>query len=191
MPPVKPSFRRTPALAAQRGFSLLEILITMLIVAIGSLGIAGVILTGLRATNSSAERAVATQLASSFIEKMNMNPYLKLSTDPLGSGYGSPWNGVFTMPACFSGGGFCGINDLTRVHLDEFRTAVATQLPRGLMRVANAGASPNRIAVTVAWFEQAAVSRTGVTDSVNGCAGVVPAPPATVNQCVTITTLGE
>lgn len=175
------------SMPAQRGFSLLEILITILVVAIGSLGLASTILTGLRATNGAAERTIATQLASAFIDTMELNPYLKMNTLPTGgnpSGYGTPFNGIYTWPACYPGA--CGINDLSRVHLMQFKTAVAAALPSGQIQVWPTGTSPAMIAVTVGWYEQSANN-----DAVTGCAAVNPPPPSTINQCLTLYVVGR
>lgn len=176
---------RLGARRTQRGFSLLEILITMLIVAVGSLGLAGVITTGLRATHGAAERTVATQLASGFIDMMETNAWGKLHTtgnpaNPYGQVYMTPFQGVFSYPACYPGSA-CGLADLRLVHLVQFRDAVRAALPRGDIQVSATGVSPASIAVTVAWFDQSATN-----DVVTGCTSVNPAPPSTVNQCLTL-----
>jgi type IV pilus assembly protein PilV len=177
----------------QGGFSLLEILVTIIIVAVGSLGIAGTIITGMQATASSAERNIATQQIASFIEAMGTNTYMKERTTGAGVGYGTPWDGVFTAPGCYTGG--CSVVQLHLQHLDTFRTNVANMLPNGKIRVEGTGATPPMIAVTVAWVEQSkdAKNLTGSsTQHVAASSGCDAAnlPPAPLNQCLTITVPG-
>lgn len=192
---ITPRLRTRPR--RSRGFSLLEILVTMLIVSIASLGVAGIILAGFRATNSAADRTVATQEIASFIETMGTNLWARRNTNNLGQGYGLPFAGVIPVPACaFSSAATqCDSNDTARKHLLQLRSRVAAALPNGTVRVFASGVNqPYAIQVTVAWFDQGAVSRSGagVTESaaaLSGCAGIPI--PATVNQCVTITTVSH
>jgi len=57
----------------QRGLTLFEILITLLVVTIGLLGLAGLQFTGLRAANSAQERTQATLLAQDIEERIRAN----------------------------------------------------------------------------------------------------------------------
>jgi type IV pilus assembly protein PilV len=59
---------------AHRGFTLIEVLVTLLIVAIGLLGLAGLQVTGLRSNLSSEARSQASLLANDIIERMRANP---------------------------------------------------------------------------------------------------------------------
>jgi type IV pilus assembly protein PilV len=56
------------------GFTLIEILITVLVLSIGLLGLAGMQISGLRANMSSEARSKATLLASDIAERMRNNP---------------------------------------------------------------------------------------------------------------------
>lgn len=57
----------------QSGFSLIEVLITVVLVSIGLLGLAGLQLTSVQNSNSSGERFVATTLAQDILERMRAN----------------------------------------------------------------------------------------------------------------------
>ncbi len=57
----------------QQGFSLIEVMVTMLIVSIGLLGIAGIIMTSLKNSQSSYGRSQATLLANDIIDRMRAN----------------------------------------------------------------------------------------------------------------------
>ncbi len=56
------------------GFTLIEILITIIVVSIGLLGLAGLQISGLRANMGSEERSKATFLASDIAERIRANP---------------------------------------------------------------------------------------------------------------------
>lgn len=56
------------------GFTLVEVLVTIVVVAIGLLGLAGLQISGLRANTSSEARSKATLLATDIIERMRANP---------------------------------------------------------------------------------------------------------------------
>jgi len=57
----------------QHGLTLLEILITLVVVSVGLLGIAGLQIAGLKGTRNSALRTQATVLASDIAERMRAN----------------------------------------------------------------------------------------------------------------------
>lgn len=59
--------------AGQSGIALLEVLVTILILAIGFLGLAGLQLTALRNNSSAYERSQATMLAYDIIDRMRAN----------------------------------------------------------------------------------------------------------------------
>ncbi|HEC17804.1 MAG TPA: type IV pilus modification protein PilV [Gammaproteobacteria bacterium] len=56
------------------GFTLVEILVTIVVVSIGLLGLAGLQINGLRANLSSEARSKASVLANDIIERMRANP---------------------------------------------------------------------------------------------------------------------
>lgn len=58
----------------ERGLSMIEILITILVVSIGLLGLAGLQFAGLRAANSAQEHTYASLLAQDIEERIRANP---------------------------------------------------------------------------------------------------------------------
>lgn len=69
------SFKSIPIFRqSHRGFTLIEVLVTVVVVSIGLLGLAGLQINGLRANLSSEARSKATLLASDIIERMRANP---------------------------------------------------------------------------------------------------------------------
>ena len=64
---------RTSSPNSQSGTTLIEVLITVVLVSIGLLGLAGLQLTTVQNTNSSGERFEATTLARDILERMRAN----------------------------------------------------------------------------------------------------------------------
>ena len=64
---------RAAAAGGQRGFSLIEVLIALLLVALGVLGAAALQLNALRYTQDSAYRAQAALLVTDLLERMRAN----------------------------------------------------------------------------------------------------------------------
>ncbi|MFB9245687.1 type IV pilus modification protein PilV [Massilia antarctica] len=57
----------------QQGFSMLEVLITMIVISVGLLGIAGLIMTNLKTNHSAYARGQATILANDIVDRMRAN----------------------------------------------------------------------------------------------------------------------
>lgn len=82
------------AKATQRGFSLLEVIITMAILAVGLLGLAGLQARAINAEAESFSRAQAMMLANAMADRMNANlAELKTSTTAA-TGYNQQSGGV-------------------------------------------------------------------------------------------------
>ncbi|MEP4547773.1 MAG: type IV pilus modification protein PilV [Saccharospirillum sp.] len=58
----------------QGGFSLIEVLVTVVILAVGLLGVAGVQALGLRTANVALEHSLVTTLATDIAERIRANP---------------------------------------------------------------------------------------------------------------------
>lgn len=73
----------------QSGFSLIEILVSMLVISLGVLGMAGMQITAKRAGFEAVQRTSATSLATDLIERMRSNPEALTSYVTTGIGGGS------------------------------------------------------------------------------------------------------
>ena len=69
---MNPNYTCQPAMH-QRGFTLLEVLITVVIFSVGLLGIAGLQMTGMKHTHNSHLRSVATTQAIDMADRMRAN----------------------------------------------------------------------------------------------------------------------
>lgn len=71
----RPNLRRS----WQSGFSLIEVLVTMLVLAFGLLGVAGLLVGGVSNAASSESYSKASQLAADMADRIRANPVVALS----------------------------------------------------------------------------------------------------------------
>lgn len=140
---------------SQRGFTLIEILITVLVLSIGLLGLAGLQATGMRANTGALLRTQATLLAADLGDRIRANP-----TQAAAGAYAA--TAAPGVTSCLSGG--CGnAGAVTNSDLQEWYDALAVQLPSGTGTVAWQAANNNYL-VTVMWDD----ARTGATGTACG-----------------------
>lgn len=90
----------------QNGFSMIEVLVTMVILAIGLLGVAGLQIASVRNTQVAAQRSIATQQAYDIAERMraNMGPFANGFPIPgegtAGGAYDNLGPNIPAVPAC-------------------------------------------------------------------------------------------
>ncbi len=120
----------------QSGFSLVEVLITVVLVSIGLLGLAGLQLTSVQNSNSSGERFIATTLAQDILERMRANRSKAV-------GPGKVYN--LAMGAAPGASGVEGDD------LDGWKDALAAALPSGDGSVQVDGT--NVATITVQWTD--------------------------------------
>lgn len=121
----------------QGGFTLLEVLVTMVILAIGLLGLAGLQATSLRFNQSSYLRSQATNLAYDMVDRMRANRNAALPS----SGTGAYDNQALASPppACAPGTALSGT--VAAKDITAWRNALACTLPRGTGSIARNGAN--------------------------------------------------
>ena len=64
-----------------RGFSLLELLVAVLVVAVGALGVAGLQLASIQNNRGAMQYSVTTAFANDLVERMRANPGADYGTD--------------------------------------------------------------------------------------------------------------
>lgn len=123
------------------GFTLVEVLVALFVLAVGIVGAGATQLTAERTRQQSALMSEAAQLAASLAARMQVNPavahlpdganpYLALSYDAAG---GPPAPGA----GCFNAA--CTPAQLAEFDLHEIRQAVHAQFPRGRIAVCRDG----------------------------------------------------
>lgn len=155
----------------QRGVTLIEVLITMLVVAVGLLGAAGLQLASTRFQQTSSMRTQALLQADFIIEKIRVNNS-NLTQANLATAVAAPASAYLAAddyanagllpadPACGLNGQLaCTAAQAAQRDLREWRESLARDLPGGrgsLFPVADGGATePNARRVVVMWREKA------------------------------------
>ena len=120
----------------QKGLSMIEVLITIVIVSFGLLGIAGIIVNSMKSAQSSYARSQATLLANDIIDRMRANR-ATAEANP------SPYSRALSASTPSD-------NSVPSADLASWRTALASTLPSGTGSVTYAPAT-NKVTVTVQW----------------------------------------
>lgn len=126
------------------GFSLIEVLVTIVVLAIGLLGLAGLQTAGLRNNQSALLRSNATMLAYDIVDRMRAN-----KTTALNGGYDIGLND--SAP---------GGTAMNAVDLQQWKAALAQMLPAGrgsVVRVFDALNNITTITVQIEWDDSRGV----------------------------------
>jgi type IV pilus assembly protein PilV len=130
---------RTTKMPRQTGFTLIEILVTVIVLAIGLLGLAGLQATSLRFNNSAYHRSQATSLAYDMVDRMRVNRQAALDGDYDPEDFEDP------PPTCAVVvlAGTLAVQDV-----QAWRNALACTLPLGTGSIARNG---DVFTITVQW----------------------------------------
>jgi len=129
----------------QHGFTLIEVLITMVIMAIGLLGLAGLQVVSLRNTEVAYQRSQATSLAYDMLDRMRSNP--KAVED-------GRYNAITTAPGSYTDctAGSCTTDEMAAFDNGEWHNEIAAVLPSGTGTVSGSG-SGSVFTITISWDE--------------------------------------
>lgn len=135
----------------QRGISLIESLVALLVAALGILGVVGVQMRTLADTQTGLRRAQAIRLIEDLSERTRVNPNALASI----SSYASAMGGApDTVPSCADG---CDIAALAARDVADWKQAVAQQLPGGQAAIfvapSEATGNERQLGVLIAWRE--------------------------------------
>jgi type IV pilus assembly protein PilV len=139
----------------QAGFSMLEVLVSMVVIMVGALGIAGMQLLAVTSTENARYQNVATILASSLAANMQANV----------SYWGTPPGTITISGATNTGGpaaydGACNLAapctavQMAGHDLKTWGQDVATMLPSGTASLSCPGGSPAVCTLTLSWAER-------------------------------------
>lgn len=128
-----------------RGLTMLEVLVTLVIVAFGLLGIAGIIANGMKTTHSAYGRSQASWLANDIIDRMRGNR-------ATAEGAGLPYNIAVDAALDMS-----DVSNVPKADLVSWRRALAAALPSGTGGV-NVDAATSKVTVTVQWDDSRAAN---------------------------------
>lgn len=129
----------------QRGFTLVEVLVALLVLAIGLLGLATLQTVGIKFNQESYLRSQAVLIAYDIIDRIRANPVAKSagSYDSVAAG------ATYTAPAC-TGAVNCSTSDIATYDLANWKARIAATLPAGTGAISTSG---TRRTVTVTWKE--------------------------------------
>jgi type IV pilus assembly protein PilV len=130
----------------QTGFTMLEVLVTMVILSFGLLGIAGIIMNGLKNNQSSYARSQASWLANDIVDRMRANKAVAEGADP------SPYN---LLMADATPAAAAAPAPIVNIDLIAWRNALASTLPSGTGGITLDAAS-KKVTVTVQWDDSRA-----------------------------------
>ena len=144
--------------AARRsaGFTMVEVMVALVVLAIGMLGIAGLYVTTLRSGSSAIYRMQAVNLATDLAERVRANR-------TAGLGYAAA---AADDNCAGSGAVDCSPAQMAANDLFLWNQQLALRLPSGTGTVAVAGAAnPFTYVITVTWLEQGASTLDGTAQT--------------------------
>ncbi|MCC6302970.1 MAG: type IV pilus modification protein PilV [Gammaproteobacteria bacterium] len=132
-----------PAAGTERGFTLIEVLVTVIILAIGLLGLAGLQLGGLRYSFSAYQRSQATIMANDIVDRMRAN-----RTVAEAGAYDIDIGDDPSNVNCTGAGKNCSASSMADADLYEWKQALAAVLPTGDGSV---GRNGGLFVITIQW----------------------------------------
>lgn len=144
-------------ISRQRGFTLVEVLVTAVLMAVGLLGMASLQLTALRSNHEAYSRSQATQLAYDIADRMRANgaavaAYLSTATTPEAA---VCTTGDDPCTACTTTANSCTAAQLAVNDLYQWNLALTSTLASGFGRITRTGTgavnNPFIYTVTVRW----------------------------------------
>lgn len=182
--------RRRIAPHRLRGVTLIEVLVTMVIVAVGLLGLAGMQVRGLSIQKDAHGRAIATQLATDIADRMRSNPVVfRAPTDA------NNFDQVYTS-AAYAGAGVncqvavCNSAQQALFDRDNWIRRVQTALPGGWVRLIQDPVDRTVWRVTVMWTETGLRQNGAVRAGLAPATGIPNCPPESATppevECITV-----
>jgi type IV pilus assembly protein PilV len=139
----------------QSGFTMVEVLVALIVLAIGLLGIAALYLNSLQAGRTAVYRTGAVNLAADLADRIRMNRTAQAA-------YGTLFADVeVPVGTCATTGG-CSDADLASTDLASWKDEIAQQLPNGqgqvVVTLPVAAGEPTSYLITVQWAEVGAAA---------------------------------
>ena len=134
---------RAPELKKQSGFSLIEALVSLIVISVGMIGIAALYNQGLGASRTALYRTQAVNLAADMADRIRANKSATIAFDPVGADSNcDPIDNQDCTPAAMA------THDKWR-----WERQVIAQLPNGVGRVNVDVTTPPTYTIDVTWQE--------------------------------------
>lgn len=155
------------ALRQQAGFTLLEILVSLMIIALGVLGTAGLQALSLKINQGGQLRSQAVVLGLDFIERIEANN----GATVVGGYAPASYPTSYTVDCATT---FCTTAQLATYDLVDFKTRVDAALPGAAITVTMTGTGPFTYTVRIDWTERISKGK-GTTVDTSGSSTVTSA----------------
>ena len=126
----------------QRGFSLIEVLIALIVMSVGMLGIAGLYVHGMQAGRTSLFRHHAVTLAGDVADRIRANPQGRANYEGVGANHN-----------CVAGGVDCDAAEMAANDILLWDAQAVNTLPNGDVAVDYVAGTPAQYTVTISWSE--------------------------------------
>lgn len=140
----RPQSKLAPSKHRQRGLSLIESLVALLVLALGIMGLAGIQARILAESRTSNSRAVAIGLIDDMTNRILLNRDAAMA-----GSYASGWGAATTTQDCQSAN--CTAAQLATSDLNAWRTRVLASLPGANASVFTSANDTRQIGIAVAW----------------------------------------
>lgn len=138
--------------AAQRGVGMLEVLIALLVLAVGVLGFAGLQMTALNKSDEANHRAAAVLIAQEAIERFELNPSQRNTY--LTNGWTAGTAGATPNGACINPEEACSSAQIATWDIAQLSWQAANLIPGGRIMAADCDFNNQLTCVIVSWDEQ-------------------------------------
>jgi type IV pilus assembly protein PilV len=160
-----------------QGFSMIEVLVSVVIVSLGMLGIAGALLSSTRSATSSYLQQQAVQSAYDIIERMRANDsQASIVGGPYTAALGPAPGTTVAAPTPNCSTTACTPAQMAAFDIWQWQTQVQNSLPsgEGSIAITTGSNSTSTITITVQWIDTP-----GKAAFSNGAAAKLTATPAT------------
>ena len=142
---------KTNNATSQRGVSLIEALVALLVLALGIMGMAGIQTRTLVESRTTNSRAIAVQMVSDLLDRMQANVGVRVPPPgpPAVNPYIVNWGDPVAGADCFTAG--CNAANLASFDLNQWKTTLARLLPAGDARVFQSPSDPTQFGVLIGW----------------------------------------
>lgn len=132
----------------QRGFTLLEVMVALVIFSIGLLGLAGLQSQSLRYNHSAYLKTQASYLAYDILDRMRANREAAIA-----GRYNADNTTTGADKDCDTKGATCSTNDMALHDIYEWKQLLSSNnvLPGGTGSIAQDGTDNDKFTVTIAW----------------------------------------
>lgn len=145
----------------QRGFSMIEVLVTMLIVTLALLGTAGLQAHSMRLNQAGQFRTQAVFLVADIAERIEAN-----KPGAVAGAYITTTSSVPNLLSTACSSGPCSAGELATYDISQWQTAVAATLPQSSWSIAQSVAgNPSTYTITVSWVDRQAGTTNAAYDS--------------------------